>query len=213
MIRFFIIILDHWGPGRAGFGGMVGGSAHSKVGITDTLGIKGTHGDLMHRGEVGLDHIDTFHVSLVMDTEVLLEVESVLGHPERVPHIGLDTLVTCELSGFGRLVWVAGSPGLADVPRPVNKEVLDDHVEHPDVAVGQVLKALLYILLAERGAVFLTDSLLDAGGMVPDDVAYPPHLMSALITSDHGPSLRGGLHQGQAGNSQHESQHPRFSDF
>ena len=39
---------------------------------------------------------------LVMDTEVLLEVESVLGYPERVPHIGLDklhpldTLVTCE---------------------------------------------------------------------------------------------------------------------
>ena len=49
---------------------------------------------------------------------------------------------------------------------------------------------------------------LDAGGVVPDDVTHPPHLMSALITSDHGPSLRGGLHQGQAGNSQHESQHP-----
>ena len=49
-----------------GFGRRVGGSAHSKVGITDILGIKGTHGDLMHRGEVGLDHIDTFHVSLKM---------------------------------------------------------------------------------------------------------------------------------------------------
>merc|ERR1712110_1356555 len=88
-----------------------------------------------------------------MDTEVLLEVESVLGHPERVPHVGLDklhpldTLVTCELSGFGRLVWVTGSPGLADVSRPVHKEVLDDHVEHSNVAVCQVLKALLYILL------------------------------------------------------------------
>ena len=39
---------------------------------------------------------------LVMDTEVLLKVESVLGHPEWVPHVGLDklhpldTLVTSE---------------------------------------------------------------------------------------------------------------------
>ena len=51
-----------------GRGGRVGGSAHSKVGITDILGIKGTHGDLMHRGEVGLDHIDTFHVSLTINS-------------------------------------------------------------------------------------------------------------------------------------------------
>merc|ERR1711894_776888 len=146
-----------------------------------------------------------------MDTEVLLEVESVFGHPERVPHVGLDklhpldTLVTSELSGFGRLVWVTGSPGLADVSRPVHKEVLHDHVEHPDVAVGQVLITLLYILLA--------DSLLDARSVVPDNVAHPPHLVSALITPNHGPSLGGSPHQGQAGNSQHESQHPRFSDF
>ena len=85
---------------------------------------------------------------LVMDTEVLLEVESVLGHPERVPHVGLDklhpldTLVTCEpghgtqnvnthniqcdsLSGLGRPVGVTRSPGLADVLRPVHKEVLN----------------------------------------------------------------------------------------
>ena len=89
---------------------------------------------------------------LVMDTEVLLKIESVLGHPEWVPHVGLDklhpldTLVTCEpghgdtecqhsimtqcysLSGFGRLVWVTGSPGLADVSRPVHKEVLDARI-------------------------------------------------------------------------------------
>ena len=44
----------------------MGGSAHSKVSITDSLGIKGTHGDLVHWGEVGLDHIDTFHVSLTI---------------------------------------------------------------------------------------------------------------------------------------------------
>ncbi len=54
-----------------GRGGRVGGSAHSKVGITDILGIKGTHGDLMHRGEVGLDHIDTFHVSLTINSILL----------------------------------------------------------------------------------------------------------------------------------------------
>ena len=39
---------------------------------------------------------------LVMDTEVLLKVESILGHPEGIPHISLhklhplDTLVTSE---------------------------------------------------------------------------------------------------------------------
>ena len=62
----FNIILDHWRPGRVGRGGRVGCSAHSKVGITDVLGIKGTHGDLVHWGEVGLHHIDTFHVSLTI---------------------------------------------------------------------------------------------------------------------------------------------------
>ena len=92
--------------------------------------------------------------------------------------------------------------------------------------MGQFLLAQLKILLTKRGTVFLTDSLLgidllvkyvyivvivcnlNAGGVVPDDVPHPPHLVSARITPDHGPSLRGGPHQGQARHCQHESQHP-----
>ena len=43
---------------------------------------------------------------------------------------------------------------------PIHKKVLDNHVEHPNVAVGQVLLAFLQQLLAKRGTVLLTDSLL-----------------------------------------------------
>ena len=47
-----------------GWSGRVSGSAHSKVGVTDSLGLKSLHGDLVHRGEVGLDHVNTSLVSL-----------------------------------------------------------------------------------------------------------------------------------------------------
>lgn len=60
-------VLEHGGPGRMGW--MVGGGlspADSKVGITDALGIESHHGHLVHRGEVGLDHVDTLPVSLKM---------------------------------------------------------------------------------------------------------------------------------------------------
>ena len=39
-------------------------TADSKVGITDVLGIESYHGHLVHRGEVGLYHVDAFLVSL-----------------------------------------------------------------------------------------------------------------------------------------------------
>ena len=44
--------------------GRVCGSTHSKVGVTDSLGLKSLHAYLMHRGEVGLDHVNTIPVSL-----------------------------------------------------------------------------------------------------------------------------------------------------
>ena len=65
-----------------------------------------------------------------------------------------------SLSGLGRLVWVTRSPGLADVLGAVHKEVLDNHLQHRDVAVGQLLLAALHHFLAKRGTVILTNSLL-----------------------------------------------------
>ena len=51
---------------------------------------------------ISATNIDAYVTHLVVDAKVLLEVESVLGHPERVPHVGLHelhafhALVTCE---------------------------------------------------------------------------------------------------------------------
>lgn len=53
------------------------------------------------------------------------------------------------------------SPGLTDVLGAVHKEVLDNHLEHRDVAVGQLLLTALDHFLAKRGTVILTNSLLE----------------------------------------------------
>ena len=44
-------------------------------------------------------------------------------------------------------------PGLADVLSTVHKEVLDDHEQHLDVVLGQVILALLLVALQSRAVV------------------------------------------------------------
>ena len=63
-----------------GLGGRVCGPAHGKVGVTDSLGIKSLHAHLVHWGEVGLDHVDTFHVSLNNRFNEYHWLSSVIGH-------------------------------------------------------------------------------------------------------------------------------------
>merc|ERR1712141_797220 len=73
----------------------------------------------------------------VSDTEVLLEVESVLGYPERISHVGSDYLESLHALVAGERVRLgADVPGLADVLGTIHKEVLDDHEQHLDVVPG-----------------------------------------------------------------------------
>ena len=51
------------------------------------------------------------------------------------------------------LVGVTDPHGHADVLGPIHKEVVDNHVEHVIVAAGQVLLALLDMVLPQAGAV------------------------------------------------------------
>ena len=127
------------GSGGVGVGGVrvvsggVGGAAHLELGVTHALRVEGGHGDLVHGREVLLDHAHTPLVLLgvIVHAVVLLEVESVLGHPQRVGHVGLHplhplhALLAGELSGLAHhLVWVTRAPGLADVLGSVHEEVL-----------------------------------------------------------------------------------------
>ena len=127
------------GSSRVGVGGVrvvgggVGGAAHLELGVTHALRVEGGHGDLVHGREVLLDHAHTALVLLgvIVHAVVLLEVESVLGHPQRVGHVGLHplhplhALLAGELSGLAHhLVWVTRAPGLADVLGSVHEEVL-----------------------------------------------------------------------------------------
>ena len=68
-----------------------GGSAGRSHGVADVLGFPESlnhHG--VHGREVSLDNVDT--PGWVSNTEVLLQVESVLGNPERISHVGSDHL-------------------------------------------------------------------------------------------------------------------------
>ena len=47
----------------------------------------------------------------------------------------------------------ADVPGLTDVLSSVNKEMLDDHEQHLDVVLGQVILALLLVALQSRAVV------------------------------------------------------------
>ena len=114
-------------------GGGVGGAAHLELGVTHALRVEGGHGDLVHGREVLLHHAHTPLVLLgvIVHAVVLLEVEGVLGHPQRVGHVGLDPLHPLHALVAGELSWLADnlvrvtrSPGLADVLGSVHKEVL-----------------------------------------------------------------------------------------
>merc|ERR1719195_764878 len=82
------------GSGVRVVGGGVGGAAHLELGVTHALRVEGGHGDLMHGREVLLHHAHTSLVLLgvIVHAVVLLEVQGVLGHPERVGHVGLHPL-------------------------------------------------------------------------------------------------------------------------
>merc|ERR1712029_495071 len=99
-------------------------------------------------------------VSILTNTEVLLEVESVLSNPERVLHVGsnniqtLDTLLACVWSGIlpQDRVSVADVPGSADVNGSIHGEVVNHHFQHLHISHHQVLLTLLLMTL-QCGAV------------------------------------------------------------
>merc|ERR1712015_94959 len=140
-------------------GGFGGTASRSKL-VADFLGFpESLHHHGVHWGPVPLDGINTS--VRVTHTEVLLQVERVLGYPERISHVGSDHLQTLHaliaservrLGNDGILGDGAEVPGLADVLGAIHKEVLDNHEQGSNVVPGQVVLALLLVAL-QAGAV------------------------------------------------------------
>ena len=83
-----------------GFGGTTG-RGHR---VADVLGFpEGLHRHGVHGREVCLDGLDA--PVRVADTEVLLQVERVLGYPERIPHVGPHHLQALHALLAGVAVW------------------------------------------------------------------------------------------------------------
>merc|ERR1711878_155360 len=131
----------------------LGAATGRVVDVTDLLRDEELlHGHLVHGGEVSLNHVNAVMI-IVADTEVLLEVDNILCDPERVIHVcahplhAFHTLRAGERPGLlvihesGHILGLADAPGHADVDGPVHEVVVDDHLEHRDVVVGQVLDA------------------------------------------------------------------------
>merc|ERR1719510_19517 len=157
----------------------------------------------VHWGEVSLDGLNT-SVG-VTNTEVGLQVESVLGNPERVGHVGSDNLQTLNALLASERVRLgddvvlgdgAEVPGLADVLGTVNEEVLDDHEQGSNVVPGQVVLALLLVTL-QPGAVVGCEVGHDIGSGLLDEEAKGVHLSDTLLAVQSG---------AKAGNRQQEDE-------
>ena len=102
------------------------------------------------------------------NTEVLLQVESEVSHPEGVHHVladefePLDTLLAGVGSGLRhqQTLHVTDPGRLADVAGPVHKVVLDDHEESLSVVTHHLILALL-CKLSQAGAVVLGEVRLE----------------------------------------------------
>merc|ERR1719510_49794 len=183
-----------------GFGGTTG---LSKL-VADLLGFpESLHHHGVHWRPVSLDGINT-SVG-VTHTEVGLQVESVLGNPERVSKVGSDNLHALNALLAGERVRlrddvVLGNgtevPGLADVLGSVHEEVLDDHEKHLDVVPGQVVLALLLVTL-QAGAVVGGEVGLDLGRGLLDEEPQGVHLSDTLLAVQSG---------AKAGNRQQEDE-------
>ena len=77
-------------------------------------------------------------------------------------------------------------PGLADVLGAVHEEVLDDHEQHLDVVLGQVILALLLVTSQAR-AVVGGEEIHDVPGALLDEEAQAVHLIDTLLTVEGGP--------------------------
>merc|ERR1712141_371366 len=130
----------------------------------------------------------------VSDTEVLLEVESVLGYPEWISHVGSDYLESLHALVAGERVRLgddgilrdgADVPGLADVLGAIDKEVLDDHEQHLDVVPGQVVLALLLVTLKAWTVVGSEVGHHVWRGLL-DEEAQRVHLSDTLLTVESG---------------------------
>ena len=80
---------------------------------------------------------------------------------------------------------MADPHGQADVLSPVHEEVVDDHLEHGRVVVGQVILALLYMVLLQAGTVVGFEILL-----VTENVDLTlTHSHKALTSTSAAPAL------------------------
>ena len=77
-------------------------------------------------------------------------------------------------------------PGLADVLGAVHEEMLDDHEQHLDVVLGQVILALLLVTRQTRAVVGGEESH-DVPGALLDEEAQTVHLIDTLLTVEGGP--------------------------
>merc|ERR1719510_2208753 len=183
-----------------GFGSTTG---LSKL-VADFLGFpESLHHHGVHWRPVFLDGINT-SVG-VTNTEVSLQVESVLGYPERVSKVGSDNLHALNALLAGERVRLGDDvvlghgtevPGLADVLGTVHEEVLDDHEQGSNVVPGQVVLALLLVAL-QAGAVVGGEVGHDIGRGLLDEESQGVHLSDTLLAVQSG---------AKAGNRQQEDE-------
>ena len=154
--------------------------------ITECLRVpEGLHDHGVHGGEVLLDPVGT--AGRVTDTEVELQVEGEVRHPEWVHHVlthqlqPLDALLAGVRPGLGlpQSLHVADARCLADVSGPVNEVVLYHHEERLHVVADHLVLALLG-KLSKTGAVVVCEIGLEQIGLLLDEVAQVLHLEDTL---------------------------------
>ena len=152
------------------------------VGLPQTGDCEGGHGR-----EVLSDQLYTLGGQRLGRTEVVLQVERVLRHPEWVSQISAHPLQSLNTLGaavgpLSPLSAPTDSPGLTDVLGALNKVMLDHHLQQGDVLTDQQVLALLHT--RQAGAVVGDEELLDGGGAQADQLAQALHLTDALRAGD-----------------------------
>merc|ERR1719239_116321 len=141
------------------------------------------HGHRVHPGEVLLHQL--LAVVPVAQAEVLLKVDPELRDHDGVLQVSLnpvktlDALVTSVLSGG------AGPGGLANMESSIDKVVLHNCEEHPDVVLGEgVLAEVLSSGGVEGGTVVVADVVVDGDRSHLHHCGKPVHLPDTFLTGE-----------------------------
>ena len=112
-----------------------------------------------HSGQVNLNfYLKYFAQIKKLSSSSFLQIRpTYCGSGTHFTYMGLNSRCNSRpgllvIHESGHILGLADAPGHADVDGPVHEVVVDDHLEHRDVVVGQVLDAHVLVLL-QRWAV------------------------------------------------------------